>query len=236
MKRAGLRFYCRHFTLIELLIVIAIIGVLASMLLPSLQKARESARQSSCLGRMRNISLACFSYLPDNNSYYPQVAYTSDLANWWSSPVQNPWGATLVDSGYLSGGKNAYMGSDSVFKCPADSSPVASPSSGKRTYTISYACVYSSAEAKFLSIKETVLKDKTRTVMLGESARNYNNIFGGSALAYQMTNQPASAGDWISYLHNLKANFIFADGHSNAFMEREADSQKYTNIKFQVLP
>ena len=59
------------FTLIELLIVIAIIGVLASLLLPSLGKARKKALGTHCLNNTKQLAIAITSYTDDNDQYYP---------------------------------------------------------------------------------------------------------------------------------------------------------------------
>ncbi|HEY3267513.1 MAG TPA: prepilin-type N-terminal cleavage/methylation domain-containing protein [Armatimonadota bacterium] len=61
----------KAFTLIELLIVIAIFAVLAGLLFPVLSKARERARSAQCISNLRQIGVAVGVYLPDWDDRYP---------------------------------------------------------------------------------------------------------------------------------------------------------------------
>ncbi|MCE5240844.1 prepilin-type N-terminal cleavage/methylation domain-containing protein [bacterium] len=61
----------RGFTLIELLVVIAIIAILAAILFPVFAKAREKARQSSCLSNLKQIGLATLQYVQDYDETMP---------------------------------------------------------------------------------------------------------------------------------------------------------------------
>src|SRR5579864_6739269 len=62
------------FTLLELLLVIAIIVLLASILLPVVSKARESARRTACMNNLRQISQAVLAYVSDNDGAFPFAA------------------------------------------------------------------------------------------------------------------------------------------------------------------
>ena len=61
----------RSFTLIEMLVVIAIISILAGMLLPALQAARERGRQTSCKNNLHQIGTGMYLYLDMNGGFYP---------------------------------------------------------------------------------------------------------------------------------------------------------------------
>ncbi|MHB9025466.1 MAG: type II secretion system protein [Armatimonadota bacterium] len=79
MKRV--RLHSQGFTLIELLVVIAIIAILAAILFPVFAKAREKARQTSCINNQKQIATSILMSVQDHDEIFPTAAtWVSDLA------------------------------------------------------------------------------------------------------------------------------------------------------------
>lgn len=116
------------FTLIELLVTIGIIGILAGMLLPALNKARERGRRAVCINNLHQIGLAMISYAGDFHGAYPTGPSTEDLSDpakvCLSSEIgiaagaPNNVGAFVCYARYLV--KHQYVPSTAVFVCPSD--------------------------------------------------------------------------------------------------------------------
>ena len=87
------------FTLVELLVVIAIIGILVAILLPAIQMVRESARKTTCLNNIRQLSLAClnfentYEHFPPGTAYWPAAGtlryIDNSIWNGRSSPYES---------------------------------------------------------------------------------------------------------------------------------------------------
>lgn len=95
-----------NFTLIELLIVIAIIAILAAMLLPALNRARDSARSTACVNNLKQVGLIQAQYSGDYKSYLTPGQIISS---------STPWANLLIDGGYIANPRN---GGAAVLCCP----------------------------------------------------------------------------------------------------------------------
>ena len=181
----------RGFTLIELLVVIAIIAILAAILFPVFARAREKARQSSCLSNMKQIALGHLMYAQDyDEQIVPNLGYfNSDNLNppesmWWYMKVQ------------------PYIKNEQILQCPSVSTQAYSIGGGS---TANYECDY----AMNTFIARAALADiqaPAATVLNCERGNTYVRVYnpGGGGNAYHA----------MTWRHNDGSNYSFADGHA----------------------
>lgn len=191
----------RGFTLIELLVVIAIIAILAAILFPVFAKAREKARQSSCLSNVKQIGLGCLMYLQDYDERFSLSAITTITPR--ISWIQ------MIDP---------YIKNSQVWDCPSQTVNANVTYNGCRSYCFN-SFLWNQKLAMVLSPAETV--------MLGDATPNTQQ---GAWTWYRPSNghrtDDTDGGDsptWtVSTLtqmnfaerHNNQGNVCYADGHA----------------------
>ena len=109
------------FSLTELLVVIAVVAILASLLMPLISQARESSKAVICQSNLRQMYLGIAGYTQDWNGYLPQIAGYGQTAGY-----PQHIGARYLESQRLEGNGNGNSGRD-VLKCPSDLRPKGSP-------------------------------------------------------------------------------------------------------------
>lgn len=121
------------FTLIELLVVIAIIALLIGILLPSLGRAREAARQGKCLANVRSMGLIMTFYANENKSWFPLVP-TSGRTTAQIFSSQNVYGGfagffslNQVGDGQTIGVGGSTTGTPAAYNGPSGSLPGTPP-------------------------------------------------------------------------------------------------------------
>ncbi|MFA6102655.1 MAG: DUF1559 domain-containing protein [Victivallaceae bacterium] len=219
-----------NFTLIELLVVIGIIAILASMLLPALNKARELAKMTSCLNNLKNISIGSISYSEDNNGMLPYafIRPTAIEGLTWSGLICPYVGIKpRKTSGYF-WEPAKFM----VFACPSDTTPCADWVQtnlhwAKMSYCANLEVIDATEDSnsdgfpggrKMVSIfkpSKTILQAENQTNNCTVGYGPYNAKCYNTGFTYEYTkvngtlaNDPGKFG-----YHSRQNNWSFADGH-----------------------
>ena len=129
----------KNFTLIEMLIVVAIIGILASILLPSLAKAKKKAIIVVCTSQIRQLALGQNVYCNDFNGFFPDTegpGYSKH--NWGWAGNTDRWGGNKATARPI----NPYVADNitddskiEVLECPTDENPNAYNKYGEGKYS-----------------------------------------------------------------------------------------------------
>ena len=121
----------KNFTLLELLIVVAILSVLMSVLLPALQKAKSVANEIGCVNNLKQIGVAQMGYSGDYNDWIVPSAVLSSVYWYWYYLLSGYYHCT---SGYGVTYQD-YDVTKGTFVCPAERTPFGSHADGKYNYT-----------------------------------------------------------------------------------------------------
>ncbi|NSW58178.1 MAG: DUF1559 domain-containing protein [Armatimonadetes bacterium] len=196
----------RGFTLIELLVVIAIIAILAAILFPVFARAREKARQTSCLSNVKQLGLGAMMYCQDYDEmlfprYQPISVYPAPAnAVWW---LPRPGYTSLLDP---------YVKNTQIGRCPSEPN--------RNGYGYNALLIGGNVPlAKIKRPAEIILfEDDTFGSMTA-----YYPSQGVANWGANFVNPPGTTGAGIVWgqncpygRHNDMANFAFCDGHAKA--------------------
>jgi prepilin-type N-terminal cleavage/methylation domain-containing protein len=224
------------FTLVELLVVIAVIAILAALLFPAIGAARAKARRTACLNNLRQINLGIRMYVDDSHDATPAFqagtvnnTITSDL----------PWIAYKSYIKNYVGLNGAASALDKLFACPADvyyynispGAPGYVPQprheqafSDYSSYSFNAANLLTNATIPILGIggqKLSAIKEPAKTVLVGEAS-------AWIPYSWHQPKRPLPAGHEPPMFNDAKNVMSFVDGHLDyikIYWDTDLDSQ-----------
>jgi prepilin-type processing-associated H-X9-DG protein/prepilin-type N-terminal cleavage/methylation domain-containing protein len=219
------------FTLVELLVVIGIIALLISILLPTLNRARESARTIKCASNLRQIGLAMNMYINESKGFYPYPTTTQGEQALWYTAIDKYMiampNSDRNGAGSATGQRTYHEGKQCVvwdeFNGPVNMTTVqAVGKESAKTYKMNSHLrrrwpTRSHARAnKLPKPSEFVVSgDATSLDVTGDHPDPNTNIKESNDLSFELGDKANQAG--VAIRHNKGANILLADGHVELF-------------------
>jgi len=201
----------RGFTLVELLVVVAIIGVLVALLFSAFATAPEKARRVSCLANERQIGVAFLQYEQESDERYPTGTVKRTL---WDPPSEAPpsgegWAGQIYP----------YVKNAGVFQCPDDPT-LAVPPAQRVSYGYNN---WLAAPADVAAVLGRVLSTP-KTVLLFETSGNTAQVTlpdEGAALGARQFSAAGDGGLLISAPGGSTGSALYATGWMGRFDSRK---------------
>lgn len=193
----------RGFTLIELLVVIAIIAILAAILFPVFAKAREKARQSSCLSNTKQLMLGVLQYAQDYDECFPKC-WTVIGTNNYASPM---WYEAIYP----------YVKNTQINLCPSDKTTYPG-------YGMNY--IYMGSYGTVVALGD--VKRPAEVLFLADQYREHSCCIYASQSAAQpyLHYGHESTHGGVGTRHNDGANVGFCDGHCKWLKDSNFDDYR----------
>lgn len=240
-------FLYRFFTLIEFLIVIAIIAILAAMLLPALTKAREAAHSATCKGNLKQLGLAGQQYAGDFTDYVVPALAPADWGNDGTDKWKNVkcWPAKLRK--YLGCNLEPDSNGD-VFTTVNDFKVAVCPKTPFRFgygHNVTVLSIQTSQTITNTTVNKYVkygkLKKISSVLFLGDGIRYYlghpgniyDNVEGKPNRWHFALQYGGNAGNWMRPydVHSGMVNVLYLDGHVTQYPYRILSSVDSVNLK-----
>ncbi|MFP4248532.1 MAG: DUF1559 domain-containing protein [Armatimonadota bacterium] len=207
----------RGFTLIELLVVIAIIAILAAILFPVFARAREKARQTTCLSNLKQISIGWMMYASDYDERVMPVELpgAGTVTHYWWTAYDSSSSASDAEGGLL----YPYMKNNQIQACPSFSNDlradVGFTGYGYNWHYLSPMDYSNWPTVTYHPASLASIQSPSETVTFADAAR-INPWDGETFEGNTYLDPPSQANPGFHGRHNGVGNVAFADGHAKA--------------------